>query len=264
MVKQAVIPVAGLGTRMLPASKAIPKCMLPLYNLPIIHYIVKELKDAGINEICIITNPRDKSVKNYFSLNDKLTKTLKNQNKILLLNQLTDLMKGLKLHFIPQTKPAGLADAIYYARPYINGSFIVATGDDIFELNVSKQLIDSFEKGMDAVIATRLVEKEETRLYGIASTVPYKKGVSKITALVEKPQFEVNPPLAVSGRYLFNADIFEKIEKLPENPEKMLTDAIASYDSAYAVQLKGYAFDTGNFIGYAEAFNYYTKLNQKF
>ncbi len=263
MVKKAVIPVAGLGTRMLPASKAIPKCMLPLYNLPIIHYIVKELKDAGIEEICIITNPNDKSVKNYFSLNDKLTRTLKKQNKYILLNTVTDLMDGLKIHFIPQLKPAGLADALYCARPYIDSPFILATGDDIFELNVSKQLIDSFENGMDAVLATRLVEKEETRLYGIATTIPYKKGLSKITDLVEKPQFEVNPPLAVSGRYLLNANIFEKIENLPAEPEKMLTDAIASYSNAYAMQLKGYAFDTGNFIGYAEAFNYFTKLNQK-
>ena len=262
-IHKAVIPVAGLGTRMLPASKSIPKCMLPLYDLPILHYIVAELKEAGINEIVIVKNANTDAIVHYFSLDDDITQKLKAQNKMHLIQPVEELMRGLTIRFIDQLEPKGLADALYAAHTEIDEPFCLALGDDLFAENATAELLENYKPEYRALIGAKAVDPAEAHLYGILTTQPTDNVCRRITGIVEKPQFPVENPLAICGRYVFDAQIFDSIAQLPNDGEKMLTDAIVNTQPAYAQTIEAYRFDTGNFKGYAEAFRYYAFLKEE-
>jgi len=273
---KAIIPAAGIGTRMLPATKSQPKEMLPVAKKPVIQYIVEELEEAGIKDILIITGKNKRAIDDHFDRDPILLADLKKKNKI---NQVKDLEAlenlNIQIFYARQAIPSGLADAVYKAKEFVNGEdFVVALGDTIIDsltkpIHLSK-LID-FHKQSNAIctLSIEKIPKEHCNRYGILDVESYNKqtnpnsnGHYVVKDLIEKPSINEAPSdLAICGRYVFNANIFDYIEKIDygKGGEKQLTDAIRLSREAgkiVALQLNENErrYDTGTFPLYAKAF----------
>jgi len=273
---KAIIPAAGIGTRMLPATKSQPKEMLPVAKKPVIQYIVEELEEAGIKDILIITGKNKRAIDDHFDKDPILLADLKKKNKT---NQVKDLEAlenlNIQIFYARQAIPSGLADAVYKAKEFVNGEdFVVALGDTIIDsltkpIHLSK-LID-FHKQSNAIctLSTEKIPKEHCNRYGILDVEFYSKqtnptfdGHFVVKDLIEKPSINEAPSdLAICGRYVFNANIFDYIEKIDygKGGEKQLTDAIRLSREAgkiVALQLNENEkrYDTGTFPLYAKAF----------
>jgi len=235
-IKKAVIAAAGLGTRFLPATKSIPKEMLPILDAPIIQYLVEELVDSGIKEIIIITRPGFKTFNQYFSRDRKLEQTLKDTGKTELADEIKDISKMAKIKFRPQDKdlPYGNGSPILAAKKYIHEgeSFVYMFGDDmtIAKKPVTQQLIDIYkEQKPKAVLAVQEVPLWEVSKYGVVTykqNTPYKY---EIESIVEKPEMEKTPSrMAQFGRFVLSYDVVKEAEKrqLGKGNELWLTDII--------------------------------------
>lgn len=258
-VKKAVIPAAGLGTRFLPATKAMAKEMLPIVDKPTIQFIVEEAINSGIEDILIVTGKSKRPIEDHFDSNPELEANLKEKDKLALL-ELVEETTGLNLYFVRQSHPKGLGDAVLQAKAFVgNEPFVVMLGDDIMEDKVplTKQLMDCYETTHAANIAVMKVPHEETYKYGIIDPEgEVGKGLYNVKSFVEKPSPEDAPSdLAIIGRYLLTPEIFDILEnQVPgAGNEIQLTDAIDTLNKTqrvFAHEFTGTRYDVGDKFGF--------------
>lgn len=271
MITKAVIPVAGLGLRMLPLTKSQPKEMLPLASKPCIQYIVEELASIGIKEILFITGMNKRSIEDHFDINKEIIQKLAAGERTELLKSLQFEDVDISIYFTRQKEQLGLGHAIYCAKRFVgNESFMIALGDSVVTSNeniiFSKRIINTFEKNKDSIIiGTRYVPKEDISKYGIIDLHDglNSDGIGRIKKMVEKPApWAVESNLAVAARYIMPAVIFDALERIPtgKQGELQLTDAIELLikegNPGLAVNLteNEKRYDIGNMGDYYRAF----------
>lgn len=233
-VRKAIFPVAGLGTRFLPATKAMPKEMLPVVDKPLIQYAVEEAAKAGITDMIFITGRHKRAIEDHFDSAPELERDLEVKGKTALLKTLRDIVpSGINFIFIRQPEPLGLGHAVLCGEPVIgNEPFAVILADDLIDSKkpVIEQLMKTREdKGGGSVLAVQVVPREKTKDYGIVK-VAEKGDVTKVESIIEKPDPDKAPStLAVIGRYILEPEIFDSLKKIPKGAggEIQLTDAIA-------------------------------------
>ena len=261
-VRKAVIPAAGLGTRFLPATKAIAKEMLPIIDKPTIQFIVEEAIESGIEDIIIVTGKAKRPIEDHFDANVELEQNLASKGKDELL-ALVEETTGINIHFIRQKRPLGLGHAVLQAKAFVgNEPFVVMLGDDIMEdeIPLTKQLINTYDQTKASALAVMEIPKEDTDKYGvIAPNEQISEGLYDVSHFVEKPKPEDAPSnLAIIGRYLLRPEIFEILEN--QEPgiggEIQLTDAIDTLNMTqrvFAHEFTGKRYDVGNKMGMLEA-----------
>lgn len=261
-VRKAVIPAAGLGTRFLPATKAIAKEMLPIVDKPTIQFIVEEALKSGIEDILIVTGKGKRPIEDHFDSNVELEQNLSSKGKTELL-ALVEETTGINLHFIRQKHPLGLGHAVLCAKAFVGDEpFVVMLGDDIMQDKVplTKQLMNDYEKTNASTLAVMRVPHEETSKYGIINPISQvSPGLYDVKNFVEKPNPDDAPSdLAIIGRYLLRPEIFEILEnqKPGAGGEIQLTDAIDTlnnYQRVFAHEFTGKRYDVGDKLGMLEA-----------
>ena len=258
-VKKAVIPAAGWGTRLLPATKAQPKEMLPIVDKPSIQYIVEEAVAAGIEDILIITSKDKQSIEDHFDKSQALELALEKQDKTELLKEVQDISEMITIHSVRQKEQKGLGHAISCARSFVgNESFAVLLGDDIIHSKkpVIEQMMEVYEEKESAVIGCKTVAREDVNKYGIVDFSQKDGDVYKVEDLVEKPEVEKAPSeLAILGRYIITPDIFDILENTPpgKGGEIQLTDALKTLldqRAVYGYDFEGKRYDVGNKMGF--------------
>lgn len=258
-VRKAIIPAAGLGTRFLPATKAMAKEMLPIVDKPTIQFIVEEALASGIEDILIVTGKAKRPIEDHFDANIELEQNLKAKGKSDLL-ALVEETTNVNLHFIRQSHPKGLGHAVLQAKAFVgNEPFVVMLGDDLMHDStpLTKQLMDHYEDTYASTIAVMEVPHEETNKYGIiAPEEEVKSGLYSVKNFVEKPKpAEAPSNLAIIGRYLLTPEIFSILENQAPGAggEIQLTDAIDTLNQTqrvFAHQFKGQRFDVGDKFGF--------------
>ena len=262
VVRKAVIPVAGLGTRFLPATKAQPKEMLPLVDKPVIQYIVEEAVAAGIKQIIFVTGRHKRAIEDHFDRNLELERNLEEKGKEELLKIVREIPDMADFIYIRQKEPLGLGHAILTAEPAVgNEPFAVLLGDDVMvsEPPAIRQLIEVYNRFRCSVIGLQKVPEEEVEKYGIVGGKEVDEGVLKLDELVEKPSREEAPSnLAIAGRYVLTPGIFDALRETPpgRGGEIQLTDALQLLNSREAIYgriLEAVRYDTGNKLGFLQA-----------
>jgi UTP--glucose-1-phosphate uridylyltransferase len=260
-VRKAIIPAAGLGTRFLPATKAMPKEMLPIVDKPTIQYIVEEAIASGIEDILIVTGKGKRAIEDHFDNSFELEQNLLNKGKIELLNEVQKSSQMVDIHYIRQKEPKGLGHAIWCARKFIgNEPFAVLLGDDIIQSDTPclKQMINQYDRFNSSVLGVQSVSPEQVSRYGIVDGKEVGDRFYNINALVEKPNLEEAPSnLAIMGRYILTPRIFDILETQTPGAggEIQLTDAIAAlnlFEAVYAYEFEGKRYDVGEKIGFIE------------
>lgn len=260
-VRKAVIPAAGLGTRFLPATKALAKEMLPIVDKPTIQFIVEEALKSGIEDILIVTGKAKRPIEDHFDSNIELEMALKEKGKEDLL-KLVEETTDINLHFIRQSHPKGLGHAVLQAKSFIGEEpFVVMLGDDLMEseLLLTKQLINDYEKTHASTIAVMKVPHQDVDKYGvIAPEGEVEKGLYNVANFVEKPAVADAPSdLAIIGRYLLTPEIFNILENQTPGAgnEIQLTDAIETLNKTqrvFAREFTGRRYDVGDKFGFVE------------
>ncbi len=258
-VRKAVIPAAGLGTRFLPATKAMAKEMLPIVDKPTIQYIVEEALASGIEDILIVTGKSKRPIEDHFDSNIELEDNLEKKGKKALL-ELVHETTGLNLYFVRQSYPKGLGDAVLQAKAFVGDEpFVIMLGDDIMrdEVPLTKQLIEGYNHTHASNIAVMEVPNEETYKYGIIDPErEVEKGLYNVRQFVEKPTPQEAPSnLAIIGRYLLTPEIFDILETIKPGAggEIQLTDAIDQLNRTqrvFAKKFTGERFDVGDKFGF--------------
>ena len=258
-VRKAIIPAAGLGTRFLPATKAMPKEMLPIVDTPTIQLIVEEALKSGIEDILVITGKHKRAIEDHFDSNAELENNLKMKHKDNLLEIVNETTR-INLHYIRQSSPEGLGHAVLQAKAFVGDEpFVVMLGDDLMEDKVplTRQLMDDYERTASSVVAVMEVPHEETDKYGVIDPGDeVEEGLYEVKGFVEKPQPEDAPSdLAIIGRYLLTPEIFGLLETQERGAgnEIQLTDAINRLNKqqkVYARKFTGTRYDTGDKFGY--------------
>ncbi|MFC0269964.1 UTP--glucose-1-phosphate uridylyltransferase GalU [Metabacillus herbersteinensis] len=260
-VRKAIIPAAGLGTRFLPATKAMPKEMLPIVDKPTIQYIVEEAVESGIEDIIIVTGKGKRAIEDHFDNSFELEQNLLEKGKLELLSEVQKSSKLVDIHYIRQKEPRGLGDAIWCARKFIgNEPFAVLLGDDIVqsEKPCLKQLIEQYERYNASVIGVQHVSDDEVSRYGIVDGNEIGNRFYSVTNLVEKPKREEAPSnLAILGRYILSPKIFDILsnQRPGSGGEIQLTDAIAAlneHEAIYAYDFEGVRYDVGERMGFIQ------------
>ncbi|MGJ9459056.1 UTP--glucose-1-phosphate uridylyltransferase GalU [Oceanobacillus sp. CF4.6] len=258
-VKKAIIPAAGLGTRFLPATKAMPKEMLPIVDKPTIQYIIEEAIESGIEDIIIVTGKGKRAIEDHFDNSYELEQNLIDKGKFDLLNEVQKPSKLVDIHYIRQKEPKGLGHAIWCARKFIgNEPFAVLLGDDIVKAETPclKQLIDQHTHYNTSILGVQTVKQEEVSRYGIVDGTMIEKDLYNIHHLVEKPKQDEAPSnLAILGRYILTPKIFDILsnQKPGAGDEIQLTDAIAELnkrEAVYAYEFEGKRYDVGEKMGF--------------
>jgi UTP--glucose-1-phosphate uridylyltransferase len=259
-VKKAIIPAAGLGTRFLPATKAMPKEMLPIVDKPTIQYIVEEAIASGIEDIIIVTGKGKRAIEDHFDHAFELEETLLKKGKTDMLDSVLQTSK-VEIHYIRQKQPLGLGHAIWSARKFIGEEpFAVLLGDDIVENDEPGllQLMKQHEEVGKSVIGVKQVSDEDTQRYGIIDPVLVDGKLIEVSKFVEKPAAGTAPSnFAIMGRYILTPEIFEYLgeHQLGAGGEIQLTDAIQKLnesESVYAYEFDGRRFDVGEKFGFIE------------
>ena len=262
MIKEVVIPVAGLGTRFLPASKAVPKEMLPIADRPLIQYVVEEALASGIKEIIFVTRQGKSAIEDYFDTAFELETVLERKGKKELLSIARSVSQMIDVISVRQKQPLGLGHAILCARSLISeDAFAVILPDDLIDSKTPclSQLISIYKKTKATVVAIERLPQELVSSYGVIAPEPIEERLYKAKELVEKPSPEEAPSnLAVIGRYVLTKNIFPILEHLPpgRGGEIQLTDAInelSQTDAIYAYEFEGKRYDCGDKLGYLKA-----------
>ena len=263
MIKKAVLPVAGIGTRFLPASKATPKEMLPIIDKPLVQYAVEEAIEIGIEEIVFITNDEKHSIKKHFESNQQLEQKLLRKNKEEFIEKLNPkIFKDIKFHYLIQEEQNGLGDAVLKAESLINGeAFALLLPDDLFFSKKSclSQLSSIFLNTNASTIAVNKIDNNNIHKYGVIKPGKEKNAAILIDDIIEKPLLENAPSdIAVCGRYIFTSTIFDHLKKIESDKsgEIQLTDAIKSLlseEQVYAKIYEGEKFDCGSKMGFVHA-----------
>ncbi|RHW39567.1 UTP--glucose-1-phosphate uridylyltransferase [Lysinibacillus yapensis] len=259
-VKKAIIPAAGLGTRFLPATKAMPKEMLPIVDRPTIEYIVEEAIASGIEDIIIVTGKGKRSIEDHFDRNFELEANLIEKGKLELLEKVNQSSK-VEIHYIRQKEPKGLGHAVWCARNFIGDEpFAVLLGDDIVQAETpcTKQLIDQYYDTASSIIGVQMVPNEETHRYGVIDPISSNGRLYGVSNFVEKPKLGTAPSnLAIMGRYVLTPEIFEflSLQEKGAGGEIQLTDAIQKLNErqkVYAYDFEGKRYDVGEKIGFVK------------
>lgn len=249
---KAVIPAAGLGTRFLPATKAQPKEMLPVFDKPTIQYVVEEAVASGIDDILIVTGKGKRSIEDHFDRSFELEYILKENAKDEYLREVEAISELADIYYVRQKEQKGLGDAIYCARKHIDGEpFAVLLGDTITRSQVpcTKQLMDVYEKYESSAIAVEEVPVDKVERYGIIKGQKKDENLYLIEDMVEKPSINEAPSnFAIMGRYVLDSKIFDHIDKVPPGfgGEIQLTDAMRLLDDIYGYVFQGKTYDIGN------------------
>lgn len=259
-VRKAIIPAAGLGTRFLPATKAMPKEMLPIVDKPTIQYIIEEAIASGIEDIIIVTGKGKRAIEDHFDHNFELEQNLIEKEKFGLLEKVKQSSE-INLHYIRQKEPKGLGHAVWCARKFIGDEpFAVLLGDDIVEAETPclKQLINEYEKTGSSVIGVQSVADDQTHRYGIIEPLGKDGNLYEVNRFIEKPVKGTAPSnLAIMGRYILTPEIFDLLEKQDKGAggEIQLTDAIQHLNneqSVYAFDFEGVRYDVGEKFGFIQ------------
>ncbi|HDF6886511.1 TPA: UTP--glucose-1-phosphate uridylyltransferase GalU [Staphylococcus aureus] len=260
-IKKAIIPAAGLGTRFLPATKAMPKEMLPILDKPTIQYIIEEAARAGIEDIIIVTGRHKRAIEDHFDSQKELEMVLKEKGKSELLEKVQYSTELANIFYVRQKEQKGLGHAISSARQFIgNEPFAVLLGDDIVESEVPavKQLIDVYEETGHSVIGVQEVPEADTHRYGIIDPLTKNGRQYEVKKFVEKPAQGTAPSnLAIMGRYVLTPEIFDylKTQKEGAGNEIQLTDAIERMNNdnqVYAYDFEGERYDVGEKLGFVK------------
>ncbi|MGE6754769.1 UTP--glucose-1-phosphate uridylyltransferase GalU [Rossellomorea sp. NPDC071047] len=260
-VRKAIIPAAGLGTRFLPATKAMPKEMLPIVDKPTIQYIVEEAIASGIEDIIIVTGKGKRAIEDHFDLAPELERNLAEKGKLELLEKVQHSSNLVNIHYIRQKEPKGLGHAVWCARNFIGDEpFAVLLGDDIVvsETPCVKQLINQYEETGSSVIGVQTVEHNQTNRYGIIDPATKEDRRYQVNNFVEKPALGTAPSnLAIMGRYLLTPEIFGLLENQETGAggEIQLTDAIQKLNETqkvYAYDFEGKRYDVGEKLGFVK------------
>ncbi len=261
-IKKAIIPAAGLGTRFLPVTKAIPKEMLPIVDKPTIQYIVEEVIASGIEDVLIITGRNKSSIEDHFDRAVELEENLGRTNKEELLEEVRKISRMINIHTVRQKNPLGLGHAVYCAKSFVgNEPFAVLLGDDVVDSRKPclKQMIEIFEQYNSTILGVQPVAWENVNKYGIVSGDKLNDSVYTVKDLVEKPSQEIAPTnIAILGRYIITPRIFEILEgtKKGVGGEIQLTDGLkelCNIENVYAYTFEGRRYDVGSKIGFLEA-----------
>lgn len=262
-IRKAVIPAAGLGTRLLPSTKVLPKEMIPVGNKPIIQYVVEEAVESGIESILIITSRNKRLIEDHFDKSVELESYLEDKNKSILLNQLREISNFANIQYVRQKEPLGLGHAVSCAKSFVgNEFFAVLLGDDIMIDNPHclTQLINIYAQESKSVIATKKVDYEDVHKYGVISyeQPSLMKNQMLIRDLVEKPI--ENPPsnFAIMGRYILSPAIFDYLSLIKPgvNGEIQLTDALRGLAKSHGIiglDYQGKRYDVGDHLGILQA-----------
>ena len=263
-VTKAVIPAAGLGTRVLPATKAQPKEMLVIVDKPSLQYIIEELVESGIKDIIIITGRNKNSIEDHFDYSYELEETLKKDGKDKLLGKVESISSMANICYVRQNHPKGLGHAILKAKSFVGDEpFVIALGDDIVynDVPVAKQLIDSYSKYGSSIVGCQEVKESDVSKYGIVKPLlSLDEKTVEMENFIEKPSIEEAPSkLACLGRYLLTPKIFDYLEKTEpgKGGEIQLTDAIVAMmkdgEKVLAYNFEGKRYDIGNKFGLLKA-----------
>ncbi|WP_409295946.1 UTP--glucose-1-phosphate uridylyltransferase GalU [Peribacillus sp. SCS-26] len=260
-VRKAIIPAAGLGTRFLPATKAMPKEMLPIVDKPTIQYIVEEAVASGIEDIIIVTGKGKRAIEDHFDFAHELEQNLLEKDKLDILEKVRYSTNLADIHYIRQKEPKGLGHAVWCARNFIGDEpFAVLLGDDIVQSETPclKQLINQYEETLSSVIGVQSVPKEETHRYGIIDPSGQDGRRYQVNNFVEKPKSGTEPSnLAIMGRYILTPEIFIFLDQQEKGAggEIQLTDAIQKLNQiqrVFAYNFEGKRYDVGEKIGFVK------------
>ncbi len=259
-IKKAVFPAAGFGTRFLPATKAIPKEMLPLVDKPLIQYTIEEAKAAGLDEVILITGSGKSAIEDHFDTSFALEVLLRERGKHETLKAIQEISELINFTYTRQKRPLGLGHAIYCAKNLVGDEpFAVVLGDDIIDARVPalKQMVQVFKRYPWSIIAVQRVPRKKAHLYGIVKAKKVEPRVYRVTDLVEKPE---NPPsnLAIIGRYILTPRIFRALENTEPDKggEIQLTNALKILlreEPVYAYEFEGDRYDAGEKTGFIKA-----------
>lgn len=262
-VTKAVFPVAGLGTRFLPATKANPKEMLPIVDKPLIQYAVEEAVAAGITDLIFITGRNKRSISDHFDMAYELEHELERNGKHELLKIVKNIVpKNVNCIYIRQTQALGLGHAVRLAKPVVNDdAFAVILADDLLDgdMPIMKQMVDAYDYYKCSLLGVENVPADQTKSYGIVATTPLNKNIEQVSAIVEKPDPKDAPStLAVVGRYILTPRIFHHLDKMQAGAggEIQLTDGISALlteEQVLAYRFNGVRYDCGSKFGYLEA-----------
>ncbi|WP_217560485.1 UTP--glucose-1-phosphate uridylyltransferase GalU [Paenibacillus sp. GbtcB18] len=271
-IRKAIIPAAGLGTRFLPATKAMPKEMLPIVDKPTIQYIVEEAIESGIEDIIIVTGKGKRAIEDHFDNSFELERNLLEKGKLSLLDEVLKSAK-VEIHYIRQKEPKGLGHAVWCARKFIgNEPFAVLLGDDIVDSENNpclKQMIDVYEKRQSSVIGIQRVSTEEVSRYGIVNPIQLNSRIYEVNSLIEKPKPQLAPSnLAIMGRYILTPAIFDLLQQqhVGAGGEIQLTDAInalCKFEKVYAYDFEGIRYDVGEKFGFIQTNIEYALKNEE-
>jgi UTP--glucose-1-phosphate uridylyltransferase len=262
LIRKAVIPVAGMGTRLLPLTKSQPKEMLPVVDKPAIQYVVEEAIDSGVQSIVMVTGRGKHAIEDYFDHAVELEQELKSHGKLEELKAVQRISNMVQVYYVRQKLPRGLGDAVLQARSFVDGDpFAVLLADDIIDSPIPclAQMEHVARRFPGMVIAVMEVPHDETSSYGIIEGTPVAPGIWEVSRLVEKPKPDEAPTnLAIVGRYILMPGIFGAIEhtKPGQNGEVQLTDAIQAmlqFKKVYACEFKGDRYDIGDLSGLLRA-----------
>ena len=261
-IRKAVIPVAGLGTRFLPATKAIPKEMLTIVDRPTIQYIVEEAVASGIEQVILVTSEGKSAIENHFDYDFKLDTVLQMKNNQKMAEELNHISNLIDIVSVRQKKPLGLGHAIWSTRNVVgNEPFVVLLGDDLVlsDEPCCRQMISLFDEVQESIVAIQRVPVEQTKNYGIVEGQPYKERTYKVERMVEKPSpGATSSDMAIIGRYILQPEIFSLLEETEpgHGGEIQLTDALLKLSlqrGMYAFEFEGIRFDAGDKLGYLKA-----------
>ena len=260
MVKKAVIPAAGYGTRFLPATKSQPKEMIPIIDTPVIQYVVEEAVASGITDILMIIGKGKRAIEEHFDRSPILEESLLQKHNLKMLDKIRSISNMANIHFIWQKEMNGLGDAILHAKYHVNNEpFVILLGDTLVQSEdgpITKQLIDIYNQTKGSVIALEQVKPELVSRYGIIDGEEITSNVYKAKDWIEKPSIEEAPSnLAVASRYLFTPEIFDYLEKTTpgKNNEIQLTDAMRQMvkdHPMYGMKFNGKRYDIGDKMGF--------------
>ena len=260
-VKKAVIPAAGLGTRFLPATKGMPKEMLPIIDKPTLLYQIEEAYNSGCDEVILIISKAKEDIKKFFNREEEYENYLRSKGQDQYADEIKRIATLIKITYAYQNEMKGLGHAILCTKEAVNNEpFLVILGDDlVINRNgetASKQLIDAYNKTNSSILGVQKVSEEATKKYGIVDPISVDGRLIKVKSMVEKPSS--NPPslFAALGRYVLTPDIFEILEntKPGKGGEIQLTDALKELDTLYAYDFEGTRYDIGDKFGYLTAF----------
>jgi UTP--glucose-1-phosphate uridylyltransferase len=260
IVKKAVIPAAGYGTRFLPATKSSPKEMIPIIDTPVIQYVVEEAVESGITDILMIIGKGKRAIEEHFDRSPILEETLLKKHNLKMLDKIRSISNMANIHFIWQKEMNGLGDAILHARYHVgNEPFAILLGDTLVQGEggpITKQLIDVFNKHKGSVVALEQVKPELVSRYGIINGTAISDNVFKANDWIEKPSIKEAPSnLAIASRYIFTPEIFDYLEKTTpgKNNEIQLTDAMREMVKThpmFGMKFKGKRYDIGDKMGF--------------